>query len=272
MIAEIGINHNGDIKLAKKMIEAACVAGADVVKFQKRTPDMCVPEEQKNTLRSTPWGVLSYINCKKRLEFNRAEYDIIDKFCDGYDIRWTASAWDIPSVQFLLDYDIPFLKIPSACTNDCALLWEAANSGIPVYLSTGMTSSDELDTAMNILGSSVSTILHCVSGYPTPVDQSNLNKLLTLHSMYPDCRLGYSGHEVACLPTIIARSLGAEVIERHFTIDTSLWGTDQFLSLDPIEFARLKRMLDSIPEMLGNGKLEIQESELSAINKLRRKI
>jgi len=135
-----------------------------------------------------------------------------------------------------------------------------------------MTSSDELCTAMNILGSSVSTILHCVSGYPTPVEQSNLNKLVTLHSMYPKCRLGYSGHEIAWLPTLIARSLGAEVIERHFTIDTSLWGTDQFLSLEPVEFARLKVMLDSIPEMLGNGKLEIQESELSAINKLRRKI
>ena len=194
------------------------------------------------------------------------------KFCDGYNIRWSASAWDIPSIHFLLDYDIPFLKIPSACTNDHVLLEEAASSGIPIYLSTGMTSSDELCTAMNILGSSVSTILHCVSGYPTPVEQSNLNKLVTLHSMYPKCRLGYSGHEIAWLPTLIARSLGAEVIERHFTIDTSLWGTDQFLSLDPIEFARLKRMLDSIPEILGNGKLEIQESELGAMNKLRRKI
>jgi N-acetylneuraminate synthase len=272
MIAEIGINHNGNIQLAKEMIESASVAGADVVKFQKRTPELCVPNTQKSVLRSTPWGVLSYINYKKRLEFGKTEYDVLDKFADRYNIRWSASVWDVPSLHFIQDYDVPFLKIPSACVAHTELLEAAVESGIPVYLSTGMTTESELRAAMRTLDNSVQVILHCVSGYPTPDEHANLNKLTTLHQLYPDIKLGYSGHELGWLPTLIARSLGAEVIERHFTKDPTLWGSDQSISLTPIEFAKLKVMLDSIPEMLGTGKLEIQESELPAINKLRRKI
>ncbi|MDD3039595.1 N-acetylneuraminate synthase family protein [Bacteroides sp.] len=269
LIAELGINHNGDLKLAKEMILAAYNVGATCVKFQKRCPDICVPNDQKGILRETPWGVMTYLNYKKRIEFEKKEYNEINRYCNSLGIDWSASAWDIPSLEFLLAYEIPFIKIASASLTSDPLLEKIADSGVPVILSTGMSTEAEISHAVNILTGCDLTLMHCVSGYPTANIDLNLNKIKTLHNQYPRNRIGYSGHEIGYLPTLIARSMGAEVIERHFTIDRTLWGSDQSISLLPSEFKIMADLLKEIPDMLGTGKMEVMCSELNCLKKLR---
>lgn len=269
-IAEIGINHNGDIDLAKKLIDAAYVTGWDCVKFQKRVPDICVPEEQKNKLRQTPWGEMKYIDYKHKIEFKKNEYDLIDQYCKSKPIDWTASVWDMPSLDFILDYEIPFIKIPSAHLTNLELVERAAETKKPIIISTGMSTLEEVDNAYNIIikHNSNLVIMHCNSTYPAPIEELNLKVIKTFNKRYGSI-IGYSGHEYSLEPTVIAAVLGAKVIERHITIDHNLWGTDQKSSLEIDGMDKLIKRLSIIDSIIGNGEKKLSSSELDVRSRLR---
>ncbi|MCK4829056.1 N-acetylneuraminate synthase family protein, partial [bacterium] len=197
MIAEIGINHNGSIDIAKKLIDAAFSCNWHCVKFQKRTPDLCVPQEQKNILRETPWGKIPYLEYRYKVEFGHEEYSYIDKYCSEKPILWIASAWDIPSLEFILDYDVPFIKVASAKLTDIELIKAASQSGKPIVLSTGMSSIEEIDKAVNVLekySNGDYILMHTNSAYPAPIQDVNLHVIEFLRDRY-QCIVGYSGHE-----------------------------------------------------------------------------
>ncbi|RPG62241.1 MAG: N-acetylneuraminate synthase [Flavobacteriaceae bacterium TMED238] len=269
-IAEIGINHNGDIDLAKKLIDAAYVTGWDCVKFQKRVPDICVPEEQKNKLRQTPWGEMKYIDYKHKIEFKKNAYDLIDQYCKSKPIDWTASVWDMPSLDFILDYEIPFIKIPSAHLTNLELVERAAETKKPIIISTGMSTLEEVDNAYNIIikHNSNLVIMHCNSTYPAPIEELNLKVIKTFNKRYGSI-IGYSGHEYSLEPTVIAAVLGAKVIERHITIDHNLWGTDQKSSLEIDGMDKLIKRLSIIDSIIGNGEKKLSSSELDVRSRLR---
>ena len=205
IIAEIGINHNGDISVAKQLIDIAKVAGCDVVKFQKRNPDVCVPEHQKSVMRDTPWGKMTYLEYKYKVEFEKPEYDEIDKYCKSRDIQWTASPWDLDSLEFLNKYDVPFIKIPSALLTDLELIKQTTETGKKIIISTGMSTMDEVDNAVNTIKSVNNNadyaVLHCNSSYPAPTNELNLKCIQTLKNRY-NCDVGYSGHEFGLTTTI----------------------------------------------------------------------
>jgi len=270
LIGEIGINHNGDLQIAKKLIDAVYACGWKCVKFQKRNPDVCVPESQKNTKRDTPWGMMTYLEYKKRTEFGRKEYDYIDKYCREKPLNWTASVWDLGSFKFMKKYDLPFIKLPSAKINDMELVEAVAKSGIPVLASTGMSSLGEIDKLVSILRkhSSEFALMHTNSSYPTPLEELNLNCIVTLRKRY-DCVIGYSGHEYNVEPTVYACVLGAKIIERHITLDHTMWGTDQSSSLEVGAMYLLNRRVQHIDMMLGSGIKKISASERKIINKLK---
>lgn len=273
IIAEIGINHNGDIQIAKKLIDAANACGWDCVKFQKREPEIAVPDAQKNVMRDTPWGKITYLEYKKKVEFGRAEYDYIDTYCKEKPIAWTASPWDIPSMEFLLEYDLPFIKIASAGNSDRELLKLACESRKPLLVSTGMSTLEELDGTVDFLekhsdGNYI--LLHTNSAYPTPASELNLRMITTLRERY-HCIVGYSGHEYDLEPTVVAVSLGAKVIERHVTLDHDMWGTDQAASLTVGAMALMHGRVKDILLMLGDGKKDITEREAEVRRKLRGK-
>jgi len=270
LIAEIGINHNGDIQIAKKLIDAAFACQWDCVKFQKREPEISVPEHQKNNPKETPWGKMTYLEYKKRLEFGKKEYDYIDKYCREKPIPWTASVWDLPSLEFLLQYDIPFIKIPSAKLTEKELLIKAAKSGKPLVVSTGMSTIKEIDEVVEILEKYASQylLMHCNSAYPAPKNELNLNCIQTLRKRYK-CPVGYSGHEYDLEPSVYATVLGARVIERHITLDHSLWGTDQASSLEVVAMDMLKKRIKDINTILGNGEKKVTEGEKLVRKKLR---
>lgn len=273
IIAEIGINHNGDIQIAKKLIDAANACGWDCVKFQKREPEIAVPDAQKNVMRDTPWGKITYLEYKKKVEFGRAEYDYIDTYCKEKPIAWTASPWDIPSMEFLLEYDLPFIKIASAGNSDRELLKLACESRKPLLVSTGMSTLEELDGTVDFLekhsdGNYI--LLHTNSAYPTPASELNLRMITTLRERY-HCIVGYSGHEYDLEPTVVAVSLGAKVIERHVTLDHDMWGTDQAASLTVGAMALMHGRVKDILLMLGDGKKGITEREAEVRKKLRGK-
>lgn len=272
MIAEIGINHNGDLQIAKKLIDAANACLWNCVKFQKREPDIAVPEEQKNILRDTPWGRITYLEYKKKIEFGRKEYDYIDRYCKDKPIAWTASPWDIPSLEFLLSYDLPFIKIASAGNADREMMRLACESGKPLLVSTGMSTLEELDEMVDLLekysdGNYI--LLHTNSAYPTPAADLNLRMIKTLKNRY-HCLVGYSGHEQDLEPTVVATALGAKVIERHVTLDHNMWGTDQEASLTVAAMAMLQGRMKEVLLMLGNGEKTITENEKKIRRKLRR--
>lgn len=271
LIGEVGINHNGDLKIAKKLIDAANACSWNCVKFQKRCPDVCVPEEQKNKTRETPWGKMSYINYRKQVEFGRKEYDYIDEYCKEKPLDWTASVWDIESLEFILKYDLPFIKIPSAKIADKNLIIAAAKSGIPVVASTGMSTFKDIDILVNILVSYSSdfVLMHTNSSYPTPRDELNISCIKTLKERY-HCEVGYSGHEYDLEPTVYACVLGAKIIERHITIDHNMWGTDQFASVEVAGMDLLKKRIKDIGVILGNGEKRITESEKKIRKKLKK--
>ncbi|MFA5164052.1 MAG: N-acetylneuraminate synthase family protein [Candidatus Omnitrophota bacterium] len=270
LIGEIGINHNGDLQIAKKLIDAVYACGWKCVKFQKRNPDVCVPESQKNTKRDTPWGMMTYLEYKKRTEFGRKEYDYIDKYCREKPLNWTASVWDLGSFKFMKKYDLPFIKLPSAKINDMELVEAVAKSGIPVLASTGMSSLGEIDKLVSILRkySCEFALMHTNSSYPTPLEELNLNCIVTLRKRY-DCVIGYSGHEYNVEPTVYACVLGAKIIERHITLDHTMWGTDQSSSLEVGAMYLLNRRVQHIDMMLGSGIKKISASERKIINKLK---
>ena len=270
LIAEIGINHNGDLQIAKKLIDAAFACNWDCVKFQKKEPNICVPEFQKNTPKDTPWGKMTYLEYKKKMEFGKEEYDYIDKYCKEKPIDWTASIWDLPSLKFILNYDIPFIKIPSAKITEISLLTEAARSGKPLVVSTGMSTFEEIDKAVGILEkySSQYVLMHCNSAYPAPLKELNINCIKTFQQRYK-CPIGYSGHEHNLEPTVYAAVLGARIIERHITLNHNMWGTDQASSLEVVAMDLLRKRLKDINLVLGNGQKKVTESEISIIEKLR---
>lgn len=271
MIAEIGINHNGDLQIAKKLIDAANASLWNCVKFQKREPDIAVPEAQKNVMRDTPWGRITYLEYKKKVEFGKTEYDYIDKYCREKPIAWTASPWDIPSLEFLLTYDLPFIKIASAGNRDREMMKLACESGRPLLVSTGMSTLEETDEMVNFLekySNGNYILLHTNSAYPSPAEELNLRMIKTLKERY-HCLVGYSGHEQDLEPTVVATALGAKVIERHVTLDHNMWGTDQAASLTVAAMAMLQGRMKEVLVMLGTGEKTVTEKEKEVRRKLR---
>jgi len=268
-IAEIGINHNGSIDTAKELIDLASFCKCDAVKFQKRTPELCVPENQKNTHKDTPWGRMTYLEYKKKMEFNREQYEDIDKYCKKKDIIWFASPWDLPSVDFLEEFKVPCYKIPSPMLTNKKLLEKVKATGKPVMLSTGMSTISEIDKAVNLLDNVPLVIMHCNSSYPTENSELNLEVLKTYKKRYNNHIIGYSGHEKGYTASLIAAVLGARVIERHITLDRTLWGSDQAASLELSGLQRLTRDLSLLPLWLGNGEKRVFNSEIPIREKLR---
>ena len=270
-IAEIGINHNGDINVAKRLIDASYAIGWDCVKFQKRTPDIAVPDSQKNVMRSTPWGEMTYLEYKKRIEFEKSEYDYIDDYCKEKPISWTASPWDMPSLEFLLNYDVPFIKLASAANGNIELIKAACKSGKPILMSTGMCTQEELDKAVSVLedySNGEYALMHTNSVYPAPIDNLNLRYITTLKERY-NCVVGYSGHEQNLEPTVAAVTLGANIIERHVTLSHNMWGTDQKASLEINAMFMLYHRCIDIIKMMGDGEKKLEEDELAVRKKLR---
>lgn len=269
-IAEIGLNHNGSIYAAKKLIKMAKDAGADVVKFQKRTPDITVPEHQKTVMRKTPWGDMTYLDYKKHIEFGKDAYDEIDKYCKHIGIQWTASVWDIPSLDFIMNYNVPFIKIPSANLTDDELLKAIGKTEMPVVLSTGMSKPHEIRHAMCLLHKNRVTLMLCNSSYPSLDEELDLNAMETLREEYSEAIIGYSGHEMDILPSITAYAMGAQVIERHITLDRDDWGTDQAASLEPDQLKELITSMKRINIIKGKNKIIVYPAEEIAKKKLRR--
>ena len=271
MIAEIGINHNGRLDIAKKLIDAAFACNWHCVKFQKRSPDLCVPEDQKNILRDTPWGRITYLDYRYKVEFGHDEYSYIDRYCREKPVYWTASVWDIPSLEFVLAYDVPLIKIPSAKLTEHELLRLASQSGRPVILSTGMSTIEEVDDAVAILekySQGEYALMHTNSAYPTPLEELNLNLINRLRERYR-CVIGYSGHEYSLEPSVIAVSLGAKIIERHITLDHTMWGSDHAASLEVHAMDMLHKRIKEIRDVLGDGIKKITDTEAKSRKKLR---
>ena len=271
IIAEIGINHNGSVELAKKLIDVAVVAGVDAVKFQKRVPELAVPRDQWDVPRETPWGVMRYIDYKKKIEFGHEEYAEIDKYAKEKNITWFASVWDEPSVDFLEEFDVPAYKIPSAALTDHSLLRKVRETGKPIILSTGMSTLDQIKKAVEVLGGTDDLIiLHSTSTYPAKPEELNLRVITKLREIF-DCPIGYSGHETGLPPTYAAVALGANVIERHITLDRAMWGTDHAASVEPMGLIRMVRDIRVIEKALGDGIKRVYPSEIPVMKKLRRK-
>ena len=270
IIAEIGINHNGDIKIAKKLIDIAKNAGCDAVKFQKRNVEKAVPEKHKNVPRESPWGTIPYIEYKKKIEFSKKEYDIIDSYCNERNILWTASPWDTDSVDFLDRYDVPFNKIASALITNKEFLAHINRKNKPMIISTGMSTINEIITAVNTLDENRRIILHCNSSYPAKNNELNLRAIYTLKNLFPHNPVGYSGHEVGLQTTVAAAVLGACVIERHITLDRTMWGTDQSASVEPHELEQLVNDIKNMEKALGDGEIRVYDSEIPFLKKLRR--
>lgn len=269
IVAEIGLNHNGELDLAKRLIDAACLAGCDAVKFQKRTPELCVPPEQRDIMRETPWGLMSYMDYRYRVEFGAAEYDEIDRYCRERSLAWFASPWDEEAVEFLERYEPACYKVPSAALTDDDLLRRLRRTERPLVLSTGMSSIEQIREAVRLLGEDDLLITHCTSTYPCKPEELNLNMIQTLRREF-GCPVGYSGHEVGLQTTYAAVMLGACFVERHITLDRAMWGSDQAASVEPSGFARLVRDIRVIERSLGDGVKRVYESELPIMNKLRR--
>tara|TARA_A100001011_G_scaffold398093_1_gene501324 strand:- start:53 stop:931 length:879 start_codon:yes stop_codon:yes gene_type:complete len=268
-IGEVGINHNGDLDIAKKIILEAKKAGFSAVKFQKRNPDLSTPEDMKDKLRETPWGEMTYLAYKHRIEFGKKEYDEIAKYCLELEIDWFASCWDTDSLDFLLQYNPPVLKIASASITDKALLEAHSDTKLPLVMSTGMSTMDEILKAFEILKNNPLAILHTTSTYPCPPEELNLNMIRTLIEIFPNNPIGYSGHESGLSTSIAAAVLGAKIIERHITIDRAMWGTDQSASLGIDGMNKLVGSITKIIKSLGSGEKKVYESEKPIIKKLR---
>lgn len=267
---EIGINHNGELDLAKELIDVAADAGCDAVKFQKRTPDVCVPEDQKDKIRSTPWGDMTYLDYKKRIEFETDEFRAVDDKCRERGVVWFASPWDEGSVDFLEDFDPPAYKVASASVTDAGLLEAIRDTGRPVVLSTGMSTMDEIDRAVEMLGGTDDLLItHCTSSYPCPPEELNLRMIPTLKERF-GCPIGYSGHEVGLPTTVAAVVMGACYVERHITLDRAMWGSDHAASIEPGGLDRLVHYIRVTESALGDGTKRVYDSEKPLIERLRR--
>ena len=270
IIAEIGINHNGSVEIAKKLIAGAAAAGVDCVKFQKRTPELSVPRDQWDIERDTPWGRMKYIDYRYKVEFGYNEYAEIDEFCHKNGIMWTVSCWDEEAVNFMSEFDVPFFKAPSACLTDIELLKKMKSTGRPLMISTGMSTEEEINRAVEELGSNNLLIAHATSTYPCKIEELNLKYITILKELYPNVPIGYSGHEVGLAPTIAAVVLGATFVERHITLDRAMWGTDQAASVEIGGFIRLVNYIRDIELSFGDGIKRVYDSELPIRKKLRK--
>ena len=270
IIAEIGINHNGSLELAKQLIDGAVAAGCDAVKFQKRTPEKCVPKDQWHIERDTPWGRMAYIDYRHLIEFGEEEYSSIDSYCRERGIHWFASCWDEDAVDFMARFEIPCFKAPSASLTDHELLLKTVATGKPLILSTGMSTLDEIQGAVRAVGTQNVLIAHSTSTYPCPLNELNLRMIHTLEEMYQDTPIGYSGHETGLAPTWAAVALGATFVERHITLDRAMWGSDHAASVEIGGLHRLVSNIRDIEKSLGDGVKRVYENELSARKKLRR--
>ena len=270
IIAEIGINHNGDMKIAKDLIEMSAKAGVDAVKFQKRTPELCVPEDQRNVMRETPWGTMSYMDYRYKVEFEEKEYKELADFAAGFKVQLFASPWDVVSVDFLAKMKHPVIKIASASITDMELLKKVADSGLPVIMSTGMSTIEQIDAAVELLPKDRLMIAHATSSYPCEPDELNLKMIPVLAERY-QVPIGYSGHETGLQSTVAAVALGATFVERHVTLDRAMWGSDQAASVEPSGLQRLVRDIRVVERAMGDGVKKVYESELKPMQRLRLK-
>jgi len=270
LIGEIGINHNGSIKLAKKLIDLAKNSGFDAVKFQKRNPDISIPENYKKISRTTPWGEMTYLDYKKKIEFGSKEFDLLNSYCKKKKIIWFASAWDKDSLKFLKKYNLRYNKIASAMLTNHKLLRLVAKERKTTFISTGMSTFGDISRAISIFKKEKCKfiLMHCVSTYPCPINKLNLNAIITLKKKFK-CEVGYSGHESSVSPTLIAYFLGANYIERHITLDRSMWGTDQAASLSETGMKTLKNILHKAPKVLGNGSKKISIEDKKMLKKFK---
>ena len=268
--AEIGINHNGDLGIAKRLIDVAVMAGCDAVKFQKRTPEKAVPSEYQAVMRETPWGLISYLDYRRKVEFGKEEYRAIDQYCREKGIHWFASCWDEESVDFIEQFDPPCYKIASASLTDLPLLKKIRDTGKPMIVSTGMSTFEEIELAVERIGNDGLLLAHSTSTYPCPPEELNLRMIQTLKARF-NCPVGYSGHEVGLQTTFAALTLGAAFIERHITLDRAMWGSDQAASVEPWGLMRLVRDIRVIEQALGDGVKRVYDSEMKARQRLRRK-
>ncbi|QAY73271.1 N-acetylneuraminate synthase [Agromyces protaetiae] len=273
VIAEIGLNHNGDVELAKRLIDVAAAAGAQAVKFQKRTPELATPEHMKDVPRETPWGTMSYLEYRHRVEFGRDEYLEVARHADLAGLDWFASPWDEPSVDFLDELDVVAYKVASASVTDLPLLRRIAATGRPVILSTGMSTLAEIDEAVVTLrraGAGDLVIMHATSSYPMPPEEANLRTIDTLRGRYEGVPIGYSGHERGLQISIAAVALGAVAVERHITLDRTMWGSDHSASLEPQGLEHLVRDIRILEQAMGDGVKRVFPGELAPKAKLRR--
>lgn len=269
VIGEIGINHNGDIDIAKRLIDVAVIAGAQAVKFQKRTPAIAVPDAQKSKLRETPWGTMTYLDYKYRVEFEREEYAEISRYAAAQRIQWFASPWDVPSVEFLEEAGVPVHKVASASITDMDLLKALRDTGKPIIMSTGMSTLPQIDAAVEALGTDNLVIMHATSTYPLPPEEANLRMIETLQERY-GVPVGYSGHERGLQISLAAVALGAAAVERHITLDRTMWGSDHAASLEPQGFMTLVRDIRILEQAMGDGVKKVEPGEVEPQKRLRK--
>lgn len=270
IIAEIGINHNGDVDTAIKLIKEAKQAGCNAVKFQKRVPELCVPQDQWDVERDTPWGRIRYIDYRHKVELDYDAFSQLDEFCREIGIYWFASCWDESSVDFIESFNPPLYKAASASLTDLSLLEKMKSTGKPLIISTGMSTMEEIDSAVASLGQKNLLIAHSTSSYPCPIEDLNLKMIPVLKERFPEIPVGYSGHETGLSTTTAAVVLGASFIERHFTLDRAMWGSDQSASVEPVGMQRLIRDIRANEKAMGDGVKKVYPGEMSALNKLRR--
>ena len=269
IIAEAGINHNGDIENAKKLIDAAKHSGVDAVKFQKRTPELCVPPEQRDQMRETPWGYITYMEYRMKTQFGEMEYAEIERYCKQVGMDWFVSVWDEEAVNFMEKFDPICYKIPSASLTDHKLLTHLRSTGRPLILSTGMSTMDQIKASVALIGEENLALTHATSTYPCDPHELNLRMIETLRKTFT-CPIGYSGHEVGLVTSAVAVGLGACMVERHITLDRALWGSDQAASVEPGGFEKLVKYIRVTEMSVGDGVKKVYDSELSSLKKLRR--
>lgn len=270
VIGEIGLNHNGDVDIAKRLIDVAVESGAQAVKFQKRTPEIATPEHMRDVPRETPWGTMTYLAYRRRVEFGEAEYLEIASYAMRAGIDWFASPWDVPSVEFLERLDVVAHKVASASLTDLELLAALRATGKPIILSTGMSTMAEIDRAVEVLGTERLVLMHTTSSYPMPTEEANLRMIETLRSRFRGVPVGYSGHERGLQISLAAVALGAVAVERHITLDRAMWGSDQAASLEPQGFEHLVRDIRIIGDAMGDGVKRVFPGEEAPRAKLRR--
>ena len=269
IIAEIGINHNGDIEIAKQLIEMSAEAGCNAVKFQKRTPELCVPIEQRNVMRETPWGEMTYMDYRYRVEFDENQYSLLAEFASSLGLDLFASPWDVDSVDFLEKMKHSVIKVASASITDIELLKKISSKKIPVIMSTGMSTMQEIEKAVETLGTDNLLIAHSTSAYPCEPKELNLKMIPVLQEKF-GVPVGYSGHETGLQTTVAATVLGACFVERHVTLDRSMWGSDQAASVEPQGMQKLVRDIRIVEQALGDGIKKVYNSELKPKMRLRK--